>query len=76
MDFFKKIFSTRAKEKAIPLPERYPGNSAGDFYVANQVCIACGAPEAEAPFGASVSLVPEYLCCKPGQQKISTTIEL
>ena len=49
MNFFKKIFSTKAEEKAIPLPERYPENSTGDFYVANQVCTACGAPEAEAP---------------------------
>lgn len=30
-------------------PERYPENSTGDFYVLNQVCITCGAPEAEAP---------------------------
>lgn len=30
-------------------PQRYPENSPGDFYVENQVCIACGAPEAEAP---------------------------
>ncbi|WP_214225041.1 ferredoxin [Pedobacter sp. B4-66] len=28
---------------------RYPENSYGDFYVENQVCTACGAPEAEAP---------------------------
>ena len=28
---------------------RYPENSNGDFYVENQVCTACGAPEAEAP---------------------------
>lgn len=31
------------------LPERFPKNVKGDFYVENQVCIACGAPEAEAP---------------------------
>jgi hypothetical protein len=29
--------------------ERYPENVEGDFYVENQVCITCGAPEAEAP---------------------------
>jgi hypothetical protein len=29
--------------------ERFPENAPGDFYVENQVCIACGAPEAEAP---------------------------
>jgi hypothetical protein len=29
--------------------DRYPENSQGDFYVGNEVCIACGAPEAEAP---------------------------
>ena len=29
-------------------PDRYPENSQGDFYVENQVCISCGAPEAEA----------------------------
>ncbi len=31
------------------LPNRYRENSQGDFYVENQVCTACGAPEAEAP---------------------------
>jgi hypothetical protein len=30
-------------------PDRYPENSQGDFYVQNQACITCGAPEAEAP---------------------------
>ncbi|QNN40473.1 MULTISPECIES: ferredoxin [Pedobacter] len=49
MEFLKKIFSKKTKENDIPLPERYPENSMGDFYVENQVCIACGAPEAEAP---------------------------
>jgi len=29
--------------------ERYSENVQGDFYVENQVCITCGAPEAEAP---------------------------
>ena len=29
--------------------ERYSENSQGDFYVENDVCILCGAPEAEAP---------------------------
>jgi hypothetical protein len=28
---------------------RYPENSRGDFYVENEVCINCGAPEAVAP---------------------------
>lgn len=28
---------------------RYPENSQGDFYVENDVCTSCGAPEAEAP---------------------------
>lgn len=54
MEFFKKLFTRKAIEKSIeekPLtfPERYPENSKGDFYVENQVCITCGAPEAEAP---------------------------
>lgn len=49
MKFFKKIFSTKAKGKGLPFRERYPENSIGDFYVENQVCITCGAPEAEAP---------------------------
>ncbi|WP_145856003.1 ferredoxin [Pedobacter suwonensis] len=49
MEFLKKIFSTKTKDKNMPLPERYPENSAGDFYVENEVCITCGAPEAEAP---------------------------
>ncbi|NRF38326.1 ferredoxin [Pedobacter foliorum] len=31
------------------LPKRFSENSEGDFYVKNQVCTACGAPEAEAP---------------------------
>ncbi|WP_230144871.1 MULTISPECIES: ferredoxin [unclassified Pedobacter] len=49
MEFLKKIFSTKIKDNDMPLPERYPENSIGDFYVENQVCITCGAPEAEAP---------------------------
>jgi hypothetical protein len=28
---------------------RYPLNAAGDFYVADRLCIACTAPEHEAP---------------------------
>ncbi|MEY3445187.1 MAG: hypothetical protein RLZZ519_3468 [Bacteroidota bacterium] len=40
------IFRKSDKLKA---PDRYPENSQGDFYVQNQVCISCGAPEAEAP---------------------------
>jgi hypothetical protein len=54
MDFFKKLFPKKVIEESIqdtPLtfPKRYPENSKGDFYVENQVCISCGAPEAEAP---------------------------
>jgi hypothetical protein len=49
MNFFRKIFSTKTKDKTTSLPERYSENSTGDFYVQNQVCISCGAPEAEAP---------------------------
>jgi hypothetical protein len=63
MDFFKRIFTNKVKKEPllknetslptkenIPLPkERYPENVKGDFYVENQVCITCGAPEAEAP---------------------------
>jgi len=49
MEFLKKIFSIKTIENDIPLPERYPENSAGDFYVENEVCITCRAPEAEAP---------------------------
>lgn len=29
--------------------DRYPENVQGDFYVQNQACISCGAPQAEAP---------------------------
>src|SRR5688500_7362233 len=36
-------------KKQDDFPNRYPENSPGDFYVENQVCITCGAPEAEAP---------------------------
>jgi hypothetical protein len=42
MGLFKK--SDKNKE-----PDRYPENSQGDFYVQDQVCISCGAPEAQAP---------------------------
>ncbi len=49
MNFFKKIFSINTKGNSFPRKERYPENSKGDFYVENQVCITCGAPEAEAP---------------------------
>ena len=61
MDFFKKLFSKKiteipliptekiSKSNSLKLAARYPENSKGDFYVENQVCISCGAPEAEAP---------------------------
>lgn len=42
----KKIFRRISGKK---FDERFPENAHGDFYVQNQVCIACGAPEAEAP---------------------------
>jgi len=31
------------------LPERYPENSQGDFYIENEACLACGSTEGEAP---------------------------
>ncbi|MDR6564364.1 MULTISPECIES: ferredoxin [unclassified Arcicella] len=42
----KTKLSDKPKAK---IPERYPENSQGDFYVENGVCITCGAPENEAP---------------------------
>ena len=42
MNIFKKFSPKKA-------PERYSENSQGDFYVENQVCISCGAPESVAP---------------------------
>lgn len=42
MNFFKQ-----SKNKN--LPDRYLENTQGDFYVINNACITCGAPEAEAP---------------------------
>jgi hypothetical protein len=32
-----------------PVKERFPLNAPGDFYVENGYCIACHAPETEAP---------------------------
>ena len=63
MNFFKRIFTIKRKsnlfaknetslpviEKLFTPKERYPENVKGDFYVVNQACITCGAPEAEAP---------------------------
>lgn len=50
MKFFKKLLAKVSPPiRYEKLPERYPENAQGDFYVENQVCIACGAPEAEAP---------------------------
>jgi hypothetical protein len=62
MNFFKRLFSIKPADNKLPIKdsypkkispkepkERYPENSRGDFYVENQVCITCGAPEAEAP---------------------------
>ncbi|WP_298537862.1 ferredoxin [uncultured Algibacter sp.] len=49
MDFLKKIFSIKTKENSLARKERYPENSKGDFYVENQACITCGAPESVAP---------------------------
>ncbi len=42
MDIFKKSDNKKTTD-------RYPENSQGDFYVENQVCITCGAPESVAP---------------------------
>jgi hypothetical protein len=42
MNFFKKLNDKK-------LPNRYPENTQGDFYVENEVCITCGAPESVAP---------------------------
>ncbi len=41
MSFFKKRYHA--------IPERYPENTKGDFYVQDGVCTSCGAPQAEAP---------------------------
>jgi len=46
MKIFKNLFRSKMPEK---IHERFPENSKGDFYVENQVCITCRAPEAEAP---------------------------
>jgi hypothetical protein len=58
-DFFKKNMNNRKNinrnfEKSFNDSNyaklgRYPENVKGDFYVENEVCINCGAPEAEAP---------------------------
>jgi hypothetical protein len=58
-DFFKKKINIREDIKKNSEESfnksndaelvRYPENSQGDFYVENEVCINCGAPEAEAP---------------------------
>ncbi len=37
------------KSNKIKEPDKYPENTQGDFYVKNQACIACGAPESVAP---------------------------
>ena len=56
MGLFKRFFSNKKirklliqKETQLIPKERYPENSKGGFYVENQICITCGAPEAEAP---------------------------
>jgi hypothetical protein len=48
MKIFKNFFKRRSSEIKRN-HERFPENSEGDFYVENQVCITCRAPEAEAP---------------------------
>jgi len=46
MKILNRIFGKKLSKRYI---ERFPENSLGDFYVENQVCITCRAPEAEAP---------------------------
>ncbi|QQD13131.1 ferredoxin [Sphingobacterium sp. UDSM-2020] len=41
-----KIFDKKHSKEP---PARYSENSQGDFYVENDACIRCGAPEFEAP---------------------------
>jgi hypothetical protein len=58
-DFFKKKINNRKNTKKnfeetfnesnYAKLDRYPENAKGDFYVENEVCMNCGAPEAEAP---------------------------
>ncbi|RYF19047.1 MAG: ferredoxin [Flavobacteriales bacterium] len=48
MKIFKNLVNRKSPEIK-KISERFPENSEGDFYVENQVCIACGAPEGEAP---------------------------
>ncbi len=45
----KKNFEESFNELSDAKLDRYRENSQGDFYVENDVCINCGAPEAEAP---------------------------
>ena len=45
--FLKALFETEIlKDQQI---KRFPENSTGDFYTEYGICLACGAPEAEAP---------------------------
>lgn len=55
MNFFRKLFS-KPKKQAYNFREfnqpairrnRHPENEQGDFYVVNEECILCGAPEVE-----------------------------
>lgn len=45
------------------LKKRYPLNVEGDFYVEDEMCICCGAPEMEAPELMSMDYAEEGLHC-------------
>lgn len=46
-----------------PAPKRHPLNSPGDFYVEDGLCLACTAPEHEAPdLMAHIGTAGDYHC--------------
>jgi hypothetical protein len=60
----------RGSEEFVEQHRRYPLNSPGDFYVLDGMCIACTAPEHEAPDLMAHDCAPDrgyhcYFCRQP-----------
>jgi len=71
--FFKRRRFLRSKKKVASnytrfigptkITARFPENAEGDFYVINEVCISCGAPEAESQGLIEHSVKDQYGHC-------------
>lgn len=61
--------------KKLNLPPRHPDNAPGPFYVVNEYCISCDAPESEAPDLMTHAESPNYQCYFARQPETANELE-